>query len=412
MNNTHERIHDLERQLSQQEAQIQQLREENQQLHSDLLAAQTPLASQTDLEERSENSDSRFETIFNQSTLGNKIIDSNLTIIQVNKVLVNLLGYSAQELIGTRIITYAHPDFVEHWKQMQKELWTNKIPSFQIETCLIKKDGRGCWCQIRSVLFQDKEETLGFTSVEDISERKALEVNLKKLYDHQETIIHMVAHDLRSPLNNIQSLNGILKKKLDAPLLVAAQQVQSLPLIQMIADTCAKALTTVKDLLLIGEMASPVTFEKINLRGYLEPQLSILGIDAHKKGIDVQFQADQIPMYTSINQDKFTRLLENLLSNAVKFTNPGGKITLSLSKTGHHILLKVSDTGIGIPAHLQASIFNKFTKAKRKGTQGENTTGLGLYIVKQIVDLHQGTIWVESKENVGTSFFIQLNSID
>ncbi len=87
-------------------------------------------------------------------------------------------------------------------------------------------------------------------------------------------------------------------------------------------------------------------------------------------------------MYALINKDKFVRVLENLLSNAVKFTEPGGEVSLSLKKEGLQVVLQISDTGIGIPAHLQASIFNMFTKAGREGNQGETTTDLGLYIVK------------------------------
>ncbi len=102
------------------------------------------------------------------------------------------------------------------------------------------------------------------------------------------------------------------------------------------------------------------------------------------------------------------RVVENLLSNAVKFTDPGGQITISLKQEGRRVMLQISDTGIGIPAHLQPTLFNMFTKAGREGTQGETTTGLGLYIVKQIVEMHGGTIRVVSQENVGTSFFIHL----
>ena len=72
------------------------------------------------------------------------------------------------------------------------------------------------------------------------------------------------------------------------------------------------------------------------------------------------------------------------------------------------MLLQVIDKGIGIPESMQASIFNKFTKAKRKGTEGEQTTGLGLFIAKRIVNMHDGKIWFESIENSGTTFFVRL----
>jgi two-component system sensor histidine kinase VicK len=70
--------------------------------------------------------------------------------------------------------------------------------------------------------------------------------------------------------------------------------------------------------------------------------------------------------------------------------------------------LQVPDRGIGIPEHLQPTVFNKFTKANRQGTQGKATTGLGLFIVKRIIQLHQGKIWLESKPNECTTFYLDL----
>jgi two-component system sensor histidine kinase VicK len=75
---------------------------------------------------------------------------------------------------------------------------------------------------------------------------------------------------------------------------------------------------------------------------------------------------------------------------------------------GPRVVLKVQDNGVGIPEPLQEIIFHKFTKASRQGTGGEATTGLGLFIVKQIVSLHGGTIWLESSENRGTTFYVAL----
>jgi two-component system sensor histidine kinase VicK len=71
-------------------------------------------------------------------------------------------------------------------------------------------------------------------------------------------------------------------------------------------------------------------------------------------------------------------------------------------------ILQVRDTGVGIPPSLQGSVFEKFTKANRSGTQGEETTGLGLFIAKQIVEWHNGRIWLESQEGEGTTFYVEL----
>ncbi|MBC7923261.1 MAG: HAMP domain-containing histidine kinase, partial [Ferruginibacter sp.] len=245
--------------------------------------------------------------------------------------------------------------------------------------------------------------------VDDISERKALELDLKKLYDYQETVMHMLAHDLKSPVNNIKALSGFLRKNLEKlPAGEGESKDQSHKLINMISDTCDRSYAIIRDLLLIGEFKSNETFEKADLKVFVESQLTVFEVEAQKKGIKISFHYPEEPVHAHINRDKFARVLENLLSNAVKFTNAGGQVTISLKNKAQRAILQVSDEGIGIPEHLQATIFNRFTKAARKGTEGETTTGLGLYIVKQIVEIHKGKIRVESQENVGTSFFIEL----
>jgi two-component system sensor histidine kinase VicK len=390
---------------------ISQLKGENQDLKEEKKSAEVKivkLEEEIDLKERYAESQTRFETIFYQSKLGNKIIAPDLKIMQINEVFRAMLGYSEKEIIGTKIIAFAHPDFINHWHELQENLWTRQIPSFQIETCLIKKDGSHVWCQVTSIIFRDNGITLGYTIVEDISERKAMEAELKKLHEDQETMMHMVAHDLKNPLNNIQSVRGLLQKDVEKLVAGSEMKEQSLTLLQMISDTCDKAQAIIRDLLFVGDFNSKTTFRKTDLTNFIESQRSVLGLEAEKKGIILRFHYPSTPVYAHLNKDKFLRLLENLLSNAVKFTPGGGCVTLSLKNKGTKALLQVSDTGIGIPAKWQSSIFDKFTRANRKGTGGETTTGLGLYIVKRIVELHQGTIRVESQENKGTSFFIEL----
>jgi two-component system sensor histidine kinase VicK len=396
--------------FTQMEAENQVLRQENRQLRADYATVLFKLEAQIAVEKRYEESQSRFQTIFYQSRMGNKIIAPDLRILQINEVFRQMLGYPEKEIIGTRIIAFAHPDFVHHWHELQENLWTRQIPSFQIETCLVRRDGSSLWCQVTSMIFRDNGQTLGFTIVEDISRRKALELDLKKLYEYQETMVHMVAHDLKSPIHTITSLSGLLKRNLQKlpPKPGFEKKEQSLLFLQMISDTCENANAIIKDLLLIGELKSHHDLEATDLTAFLESQLGVLGVNAHQKGIVIRFDSPAAPLYAPINKDKFMRVLENLLSNAVKFTEPGGQVTLSLRGEGRKVTLQISDTGIGIPAHLQPTLFNMFTKAGREGTQGEATTGLGLYIVKQIVEMHEGTIRVESQENVGTSFFIQL----
>lgn len=101
--------------------------------------------------------------------------------------------------------------------------------------------------------------------------------------------------------------------------------------------------------------------------------------------------------------------MDNLVSNALKFTPAGGQITVGLREVSGRAVLTVQDTGIGIPEALQAGLFEKFSAACRAGVGGEASTGLGLFITKQIVQLHRGKLWMESREGAGTTFFVELH---
>jgi two-component system sensor histidine kinase VicK len=402
-------LNDSLQKLTQLEAENKVLSEDNLHLRS-LQSLNEDSKKRILLEQEYQESQHRFRTIFEQSTFGNKIISSDLNITQVNKALEKMLGYSKEQLVGTKILAYSHPDYINRWHKLQENLWKKQLPSFQIETCLVRKDGSTMWCSVTSILFQDEGQTLGYTILEDITERKSAEERLQKLYNSQETIMHTVAHDLKNPIHNIKSLSGLLRINLNF-LQDAEYMNQMETYVSMIDETCDKAYRILKDLLLIGEIElgnKSLEKESIELKTFIETQLPAFELNAKQKGIKLNIHLPAENVYAQINQEKMIRVVENLLSNAIKFTDVGGQVTIAIKKESHKIRLQVSDTGIGIPEPLQKSVFNKFTKANRQGTKGEATTGLGLYIVKQIVDLHKGKVWLESKENEGTSFYVEL----
>ncbi|MCC9136654.1 sensor histidine kinase [Pontibacter silvestris] len=103
--------------------------------------------------------------------------------------------------------------------------------------------------------------------------------------------------------------------------------------------------------------------------------------------------------------------INNLLSNAIKFTPDGGEITLALEEKEETVLFKISDTGIGIPEKYHATLFDKFTRARRLGIKDEPSVGLGMSIIKTIVEWHQGQIWFESQEDKGTTSYIEVPKV-
>ncbi len=175
--------------------QFRQLQAENEALQAEIAsfrsahrATMEKLEARLAVEQAFKQSQQRFQTIFEQSRLGNKIITPDLRIIKVNQALADMLGYSKTEQEATRIIEYSHPDYVAPWRELQENLWKEQIPSFGIETVLLKKDGSLLWCRVTSILFQDEADTLGYTILEDISLRKeyeALQQQHRRLHQQQ-----------------------------------------------------------------------------------------------------------------------------------------------------------------------------------------------------------------------------------
>jgi len=134
-----------------------------------------------DFEKKFHQSEEKFQTVFRLTTTACKIIDSNLNIIKVNKALSELLGFSAEELIGTQILDYACPEYITHWHELQDALWSKQTPFFKLEVCLIKKDKTLIWVSVTTVLFNENDETFGLTVLDDITYKKQYKESEKRL---------------------------------------------------------------------------------------------------------------------------------------------------------------------------------------------------------------------------------------
>ena len=124
---------------------------------------------QGDFQRRFTECDDKFNSIFELTSAASKIIDADLTILKVNKALVDLLGYPAEQIEGTKIIDYACEEYKEHWHDLQDALWSRKLPFFKLEVCLYRKDGSLAWVKITTILFNDQGVTYGFTVLDDIT---------------------------------------------------------------------------------------------------------------------------------------------------------------------------------------------------------------------------------------------------
>jgi two-component system sensor histidine kinase VicK len=388
------------------QAENEALREEVRQLRDQLEATPNDSAQAT----RYEQSQVRFRTVFENSPLGQKIITPDLTIRQVNQAVVTMLGFEGpEEVIGRKIMEFTHPDRRADWMELQSKLWKHKLPYFSLETILVRTDGSSFWCQIYSVLFPDEDGELGYTILEDISGRKDLDAKLRQLYDAQETILQLATHDLKGPIAHIELLVDLLQREVATRLGQGPPPPEMVHYLALIQAACAHAHSLLEDVLYVGDLDQHGLEKRpIDLRTYLTNKLSFHQLKAQEKGISLHLELPEGYQQAYLHPEKFGRVLDNLLHNALKFTPAGGTITLGLRVHEGKLRFVVQDTGIGIPGKLHAQLFDKFNPTRRAGLHGETTTGLGLFIARQIVELHGGAIWLESREREGTTFFIEL----
>ncbi|MEZ4710090.1 MAG: ATP-binding protein [Caldilineaceae bacterium] len=237
-------------------------------------------------------------------------------------------------------------------------------------------------------------------------ELQALNAELAQINELHSLLVSMATHEIRGALTMVQAYLGLLEGELTLP---TSQSQTYLERVQQGMDRLRKLISTLLDMVLIelGQLEillipvdlAPLVKETIDL---LQPQIA-----AKSHTITLQIHND-IPL-ALCDQIRIGQIIDNLLSNAIKYTPEGGQIqvTLEASDNGEHILLAISDTGIGIAPQNIETLFTRFYRTKEARLQGQGF-GLGLYIVHVLIELHGGAIWVESQPNVGSTFTVQL----
>jgi len=218
----------------------------------------------------------------------------------------------------------------------------------------------------------------------------------------KDRILHVVAHDLRNPINAIQSLINII--------LMDDVNEEHKEMLHMMNHAADNSLLLISEILeFSGNIKGRTAGEKerVDLNELAKQAVGVLQFKADEKKQTLTLAVRDEPLYIVAYPSKISRVLGNLISNAIKFSPENSDITISMAPKGSKAMVIVKDRGVGIPAKNISLIFDTFTSAKRLGTAGEPSFGLGLSICKQIVEAVGGRIWVESVEGEGASFFIE-----
>jgi two-component system sensor histidine kinase VicK len=226
----------------------------------------------------------------------------------------------------------------------------------------------------------------------------------EKINARKNSTLIILAHDLKEPINMINMMASAIERDMK-------HDEKPLEFVQVIKDLCKNNIDLISNLLKQEFLESPeveLHKERFDIVWSLNDIVENYKRSANSLGKKFTMTSSVEKLYIKVDNLKLMQVFNNLLSNAIKFTHDDGIIEVKVVDKPAHVLITVRDNGIGIPDTLQPFLFDKFTRARRNGLNGEKSTGLGMSIIKSLIELHNGKIWLESEEKKGSTFYVEL----
>jgi len=326
-------------------------------------------------------------------------------ITRVNPAALDLLGFAESELVGEwfpKIIIAVNDqdepiNLID--RPITKAFLTGKPVSEK--THIRHKDGHKIAVAISASPILLKGKPLGLIEV-------FRDITFEQEVDRMKSeFISLASHQLRTPLSAIKTYSHMLTDGYMGQL--TAEQKRTLGNIINGADRMNALISTLLNITRIESGTIQVTPKLLNLSKLVDEIINELSVIAHDKKIKLSLTTRGSSSF-SLRTDPLIikEVLVNLVSNSIKYTPKGGHVDLLVRARRGDIVIEVKDSGWGIPRHAQDQIFRKFFRAHNIIKRETTGTGLGLYLVKGLVETLDGTIWFVSEEEKGTTFFVSL----
>jgi PAS domain S-box-containing protein len=346
--------------------------------------------------------------------------------IEVNDVACKTLGYSRDELLRMTVKDVSGSIDNNRFKKVNQQLKAN---GGYIHQALNKcKDGKLIPVEINSIFYILNGEKYIISICRDISERmkqeqrlkeseelkKSIEEQTKKLneaveYENLRTeFFANISHELRTPINVILSTLQLFNLKLSA--VDSENRAKLRKYTGTMKQNCYRLVRLVNNLIDTTKIDLGhfnINLINCNIVSVIEEITLSLGEYIHNKGLSIVFDTDTEEKIVACDPDKIERIVLNLISNAVKFTEPGGCISVNVWDRNEKVIISVKDTGIGIPEDKRNMIFEKFIQIDKSLRRNREGSGIGLSIVKALVELHDGSIKVQSECGKGSEFILE-----
>ncbi len=340
-------------------------------------------------------SELRYRRLFETTKDGILILDAGTgMIVDVNPFLVELLGYSHAVFLGKKV-----------WELgFLKDLFTNQVKFAELQEKeyvryenlpLETAQGRRIEVEFVSNVYQAGDKRVIQCSIRDISERKRMEqalhqssLELQHKHAELERFLYAASHDLKSPVVTVRTFLGYLEQDMAAA--DAGRIAKDIDFIRAAADKMALSLDDLLEISRIGRIVnSPV---RVTLRNLVDDALAAVAGSIAERGVAVQVDDRDLTLFG--DRVRLAEVLQNLIENACKFMGDqkAPRIEIGFEALGAETVFFVRDNGIGIDPRHRSKVFGLFEKLDPKA----EGSGIGLSLVKRIVELYGGRIWVES----------------
>ena len=337
------------------------------------------------------------------------VLDVRNRVVDMNPAAEGILTQPGSTAIGQPIeqLLAGQPDLLEHCRG------TTETP---IELALREREApRDYEAQIAPLLDRRGKLTGRLMILHDVTERKQVEAALQQAKEVAESatlakseFLATMSHEIRTPMNGVIGMTGLL--------LGTSLDAQQHEFVEIIRTSGNALLTIINDILDFSKIESgklDLEHAPLHLRVCLEESLDLLAVKAAEKRLDLAYNIDpNVPITLIGDSARLRQILINLLDNAIKFTD-SGEVVVSVTARGmaenrYEVQFAVKDTGTGIPADRLDRLFKLFSQIEMPTSRARGGTGLGLAISKQLSELMGGTIWVESTEGHGSTFYFTI----
>ncbi|MBK5240957.1 PAS domain S-box protein [Clostridium sp.] len=334
-----------------------------------------------------------------------------------------ILGYDAGVGNGKLIFDYIYQDDKEIvLRELKKIIASTTTQKFQCR-CL-HSNGSIVWLEFcgNKLLDDNNKVKELLLSARDITERieaeKVMKENKEKTrllnqaieYDKLRTdFFANISHELRTPINVILGALQLMNLKFDE--LFKEKDEKSKKYLKTMKQNCYRLVRLIDNLIDVTKIDAgyfEIHLNNCNIVSVIEEITLSVAEYVENKGISLIFDTEIEEKIIACDKDKIERIMLNLISNAIKFTNLGGDILVNIFERSDNIVVCVRDTGIGIPKEKQSCIFDRFIQVDKSLTRNREGSGIGLSLVKELVEMHGGKIFLESEVNKGSKFSFEL----